>query len=374
MAIPVGHDVLPRPALDRHRHGPAQAEHQRARRTALSAGRRRRDAGFSIYYMGINTGAFLSPLVCGYLGQRVNWHLGFAAAGVGMVLGVVQYMLGGQASGRRRACAPLLRSRPRTKRPLAPGDRCSEAATASRSSCSGCCLHRSPSRSHPHRSPTRPVTCSLLLRSSSSSLAVFRRRLDTRRAQALVRDRRLLPGGGSVLVGVRAGGFHAQPVCGSLDAQHDARRELTRAAGSSRPTRCSSSCSRRSSPGCGSRWVRGNRRAREVLARSDGVGSGFALLVPAAQISATPGTLVSPMWLVGHVPGPHLGRVVLEPGGLSSMTKLAPARVAGLMMGVWFLGASVGNFLAAGSHRSTSPSRCPICSASSPRSVSCSAP
>src|SRR5688500_9748450 len=40
-------------------------------------GDNRRDAGFSIYYMGINTGAFLAPLVCGYLGQQVNWHLGF---------------------------------------------------------------------------------------------------------------------------------------------------------------------------------------------------------------------------------------------------------------------------------------------------------
>ncbi len=44
----------------------------------------RRDAGYSIFYMGINTGAFVAPLVCGYLGQRVDWHAGFAAAGVGM--------------------------------------------------------------------------------------------------------------------------------------------------------------------------------------------------------------------------------------------------------------------------------------------------
>ena len=38
----------------------------------------RRDAGFSIYYMGINVGAFAAPLVCGYLGaQKIDWHLGF---------------------------------------------------------------------------------------------------------------------------------------------------------------------------------------------------------------------------------------------------------------------------------------------------------
>src|SRR5918992_1119265 len=59
-----------------------------------SANDARRDAGYSIFYMGINTGAFVAPLVCGYLGQRVNWHLGFAAAGVGMVLGLVQYVAG----------------------------------------------------------------------------------------------------------------------------------------------------------------------------------------------------------------------------------------------------------------------------------------
>jgi POT family proton-dependent oligopeptide transporter len=53
----------------------------------------RRDNGFSIFYMGINIGALIAPLICGYLGQRVNWHYGFAAAGVGMVLGVVQYKL-----------------------------------------------------------------------------------------------------------------------------------------------------------------------------------------------------------------------------------------------------------------------------------------
>ncbi len=51
----------------------------------------RRDAGFSIFYMGINLGALLGPLVCSYLGEEVNWHYGFAAAGVGMLLGVIQY-------------------------------------------------------------------------------------------------------------------------------------------------------------------------------------------------------------------------------------------------------------------------------------------
>ncbi len=59
----------------------------------------RRDAGFSLFYMGINMGAFFAPLVCGYLGQNVNWHVGFASAGVGMLFGLVQYVAGGRYLG-----------------------------------------------------------------------------------------------------------------------------------------------------------------------------------------------------------------------------------------------------------------------------------
>src|SRR6476619_6047409 len=54
----------------------------------------RRDAGFSLFYMGINLGALFGPLIAGYLAQRVDWHIGFACAGVGMVLGLVQYVVG----------------------------------------------------------------------------------------------------------------------------------------------------------------------------------------------------------------------------------------------------------------------------------------
>lgn len=54
----------------------------------------RRDAGFSLFYMGINLGAFLAPLVCGFLQIRYGWHVGFIAAGIGMCLGIVVYLLG----------------------------------------------------------------------------------------------------------------------------------------------------------------------------------------------------------------------------------------------------------------------------------------
>jgi proton-dependent oligopeptide transporter, POT family len=76
----------------------------------------RRDRAFSIFYVGINLGAFFSPLVCGTLGEEVGWHYGFAAAGVGMTIGLVTYLLAtptlpSDAFARReRSKAPLTRA------------------------------------------------------------------------------------------------------------------------------------------------------------------------------------------------------------------------------------------------------------------------
>ncbi len=59
----------------------------------------KRDAAFSIFYMGINLGAILGPFVCGTLGEKVNWHWGFSAAGFGMILGLIQYRRGDKYLG-----------------------------------------------------------------------------------------------------------------------------------------------------------------------------------------------------------------------------------------------------------------------------------
>lgn len=53
----------------------------------------RRDSAFTIFYMGINTGAFLTPLTCGFLGEKYGWHYGFGAAGVGMVIGLAVFCI-----------------------------------------------------------------------------------------------------------------------------------------------------------------------------------------------------------------------------------------------------------------------------------------
>ncbi|MFI6639182.1 peptide MFS transporter [Streptomyces sp. NPDC050504] len=54
----------------------------------------RRDGGFTIFYIGVNIGAFIAPLTIGTIGEKVNWHLGFGIAAVGMALGLVQFLFG----------------------------------------------------------------------------------------------------------------------------------------------------------------------------------------------------------------------------------------------------------------------------------------
>jgi proton-dependent oligopeptide transporter, POT family len=74
------------------------------------------------------------------------------------------------------------------------------------------------------------------------------------------------------------------------------------------------------------------------------VGAGFAILIVAARL-AQQGGQVSPMWLTVTYLLHTIGELCLSPVGLSAMTKLAPLRIGGLMMGVWFLASSVGNYI-----------------------------
>ncbi|MFD7709804.1 oligopeptide:H+ symporter [Streptomyces sp. NPDC059785] len=66
----------------------------------------RRDGGFTLFYIGINVGAFVAPLAIGTLGEKVNWHLGFALAAVGMAVGLAQFLLGTRHLSPRSETVP----------------------------------------------------------------------------------------------------------------------------------------------------------------------------------------------------------------------------------------------------------------------------
>ncbi|RKF19378.1 MFS transporter [Altericroceibacterium spongiae] len=76
----------------------------------------RRDRAFSIYYVGVNLGAFIAPLICGTLGELYGWHYGFGAAGVGMTLGLIAYLSG------RHLLPPEPKGHGNERPQLQPGD------------------------------------------------------------------------------------------------------------------------------------------------------------------------------------------------------------------------------------------------------------
>ncbi len=86
-----------------------------------SEGDNRRDGAFTIFYMGINLGALWSPIVCGTLGEKVSWHVGFAAAAVGMTMGLLQFGWG-QSNLHHTGLPPGRAPSPGTTSMLAPKD------------------------------------------------------------------------------------------------------------------------------------------------------------------------------------------------------------------------------------------------------------
>ena len=304
---------------------------------------RRRDAGFSIFYMGINVGAFVAPLVCGYLGQRVNWHLGFAAAGVGMLLGLAQYVLGtkylGEAglhpapAGSSQAAARL---RARTTRGL---------------TLTGTGIGIFAIGAYTGLVPVTAVQIAdaggyLLL----GTTIVFFSWLFFGGQWTQAEQRRLYVVGVFFLAAALFWSTFEQ--AGStlnLFADRSTRTELV---GWSFPSSWFQSLNALFiiglAPVFAWMWIRLGRREPSTAAKFSlglvGGGAGFAVLVPAAQLAAT-GVQVSPMWLVATYLVHTLGELCLSPVGLSAMTRLAPARIVGLMMGAWFLAASVGNYI-----------------------------
>jgi proton-dependent oligopeptide transporter, POT family len=304
---------------------------------------RRRDAGFSIYYMGINLGAFIAPLVCGYLGQRVNWHIGFAAAGLGMVAGVVQYVAGGKYLGDAG---------------LYPAPAESPAAAArlkSRAQIGGLItLAALVALSFGMYTGAVPISAKQVADAAGYFLLIlvvaFFGWLFFAAKWTPAERKRLYAI--SVLFLASAIFWSEFEQAGSTLNLFGDRATRTSILGWEFPSSYYQSLQPlfiiTFAPVFAWVWIRLGRREPSSPAKFGigllFVGAGFAILVVAAGLAAN-GVKVSPMWLVVTYLLHTFGELSLSPVGLSATTKLAPARVVGLMMGVFYLAISVGNFI-----------------------------
>ncbi|QRN96089.1 peptide MFS transporter [Archangium violaceum] len=308
----------------------------------------RRDAGFSIFYMGINTGGFIAPLVVGYLGEQVNWHLGFGAAGVGMVLGIIQYLVGGRHLGE-------VGQKPR-----------SEAAQGSGQSKQG---------------SSRTVAIAV-----AGVLVGLLGVLQWAGVVDLTTPVGLANAGGFIILTLALAFFAFMFTAGGLDATEKRRlgvigvfficstifwagfeqagsslnlfaRELTDRTvfGWEMPSSFLQSINSLLiigfAPVFAWLWVWLNKRANEPSSPAKFslglvlLGAGFVVMV-AASLAVAGGNKVSPMWLVLTYLLHTFGELSLSPVGLSTVTKLSPQRTVGQMMGVWFMSMSLGNLIA----------------------------
>jgi POT family proton-dependent oligopeptide transporter len=247
----------------------------------------RRDAGFSIFYMGINLGASIAPFVCGYLGQRVDWHYGFAAAGVGMVLGLVQYVMGRDRLkniGGTPVGQPLT-TETRVRQKLTPVEKRRVAAIVILFFFSSLFW--------------------MAFEQAGSSLNLFGERLTDTTIFGWVMPASWLQSVNALFI------IGLAPVFAWL-------------------------------------WLRlGNRQPSSPAKFAYGLFfAGLGFLVVTYASSLTGGGKVSMLWLIAVYLLHTAGELCLSPVGLSTITKLAPARMVGLMMGVWFLSISVGNQVA----------------------------
>ncbi len=303
----------------------------------------RRDAGFSIYYMGINLGAFIAPLVCGYLGQRVNWHIGFGAAGFGMVLGLVQYVLGAKYLGEAGlhpapAASPEAATRLRRRVTVWGGAALGVVALLAFGMATG----------------ALPITASQIADAAGYMLLVI--------VVAFFAwlffwgnwtpaERKRLYAIGALFVASAIFWSEFEQAGSTLNLFGD-RATRTSMLGWTFPSSYYQSLQPlfiiSFAPVFAWLWMRLGRREPSSPAKFAlgllFVGAGFALLIAASSLSAK-GVKVAPWWLVVTYLLHTFGELSLSPVGLSATTRLAPARVSGLMMGVFYLAISVGNFI-----------------------------
>jgi POT family proton-dependent oligopeptide transporter len=308
----------------------------------------RRDAGFSIFYMGINLGAFIGPFICGTLGEKINWHYGFGAAGVGMVLGLIQY----------RLLRPKL-----GEAGLRPGH-AGQASQVQKFVAIGGALAlvlivvlglARVITFNPIFMAEKTTTLLVGIAIIFFAGVIFFGRLDNvekKRVCVIV----ILCATGALFWA----GFEQAGSSFNLFAERYTERfKAMMIAGCPRgvliPTTWFQSIGPifviTLAPVMGAVWLAlGRRNLNPSIPLKFGfglvlLGLGFLVLAGAAVFVAR-GQKVLPMWLIMTYLLHTFGELCVSPVGLSSVTKLAPKRLVGQMMGGWFLATSLGNLIA----------------------------
>jgi proton-dependent oligopeptide transporter, POT family len=305
---------------------------------------RRRDSGFSIYYMGINLGALLSPLVCGYVGERINWRLGFGIAGLGMLVGLAQYLLGARHLGSA-GLHPVAPGSPeagkRIKRNIALG----AVAAAFVVGAFGLLAMTGVIAVTVERVSGALGVVLILV-----SAGIFAWLLLGRGWSPMERKR----SGAMLVLFLASATFWAAYEQGgsslNLFAERSTRNIIF---GFNYPASWFQFVQplfvMALAPAFAWLWIALGKLEPSIPTKFTlGLlfgGIAFLILVPPARVAIT-GGLVSPWWLTGTYFLQTVGEMCLSPVGLSAFSKLAPARVAGMMMGLFFVSISIGDYLA----------------------------
>ena len=307
-------------------------------------GDRRRDSGFSIFYMGINLGGLLAPLACGWVGERISWRLGFGLAGVGMIVGLIQYSMGGKYLGSA-GLHPAPPETPEAGRRLKRNAALGAAAAVVILGAVGLLAATGRIEITAQR-----ISAALGIVLIFVSAGIFAWLLLGRGWSTAERKRSAAI---LVLFVASAVFFAAYEQGGSslnLFAERGTRHVLL---GFDFPPSwfqfVPSAFVMILAPVFAWLWIalgKWEPSSPAKFAWALVLGAiAFAILIPPARATMA-GALVSPWWLTGTYFLQTAGEMCLSPVGLSAMTKLAPARVAGMMMGLWFVSISIGDYLA----------------------------
>ena len=303
----------------------------------------RRDAGFSIFYMGINVGAFFGPGICSLLGEKVDWHLGFGVAGVGMTLAVIQYVRGAKhlgTAGLLKAEAQEPKALANARRQLWTGIGVVLLLAALLAAVS---LGGMVSFSIANFAEAIWYVISVLAIVYFAYVIIFACRdgLERRRVGLIF----------VLFVGAALfwSGFEQAGSTMNLFAKDHTNLEIfSWEIPAGWLQQINPLFIVLLAPLMGMLWV-GLGRRNPSLGVKFGLGLlllGVGFLVMAWGSNYVVDGRVSPMWLVCTYFFHTVGELCLSPVGLSSITKLSPDRLVGQMMGTWFMGAALGNLIA----------------------------